>query len=364
MKYLSLYIIFSFLLSAPRLLVLYPDADLSNNTDKLNASDIETVYYLFVDGFRQYSEFDIIEQDERHVCQSKECAMSVGDMYNADQVVTSTIRVLGTKIIFTGMIFDGDGDNTFTSRITAINVEDMENAAMRLSKSLINKNTIDEAADVDNIVESDAEEDVRRESLYKVGISLGYLLPFGGNGYEYIDDNDTPDDYSDDYMKRKKSVLQLGLLNYWEFKDNKSLLLDVYFQEVGFGLDLSYNKFINREDFSPFYGAGIGWHMNSNPNLEDHIDNNDPMTFKHGIAPSVNAGFVLFRTYNTNVICRLKYHMLFPNEGDIDHGIALNVSLVRKLTPNQSLGSRRTNETVIVNRYPIIEVLLDVLLNK
>ena len=65
MKYLSLYIIFSFLLSSPQLLVLYPDADLSNNTDKLNASDIETVYYLFVDGFRQYSEFDIVEQDER-----------------------------------------------------------------------------------------------------------------------------------------------------------------------------------------------------------------------------------------------------------------------------------------------------------
>ena len=351
---IPIYIIFSFLLSSPQLLILYPDVDLSNNTDKLNASDVETVYYLFVDGFRQYSKSDIIEQDERHICQSKECAMAVGDMYNADEVVTSTIRVLGTKIIFTGMIFDSDGDNTFTSRITAINVEDMERAAMRLSKSLINKNTIDEAADIDNIVESDAEEDVRRESLYKVGISVGYLKPFGGSGYKRIDDNK---------LVLRNSVLQLGFVNYWEFKDNKSLILDAYFQDVGFGLDLSYNKFINREDFSPFYGAGIGWHLIHHID-EDNFNDDQPIEYKHGISPSVNTGFVLFRTYNTNIICRLKYHMLFSNEGGFDHGIALNVSLVRKLTPNQSLGFRSTNETVVVNRYPIIELLLDILLNK
>ena len=66
--------------------------------------------------------------------------MALGSQYNANQVVTSKIRVLGSKIIFTGMIVNVDDSDEFTSRVTALNVEDMENASLRLSKSLINKN--------------------------------------------------------------------------------------------------------------------------------------------------------------------------------------------------------------------------------
>ena len=115
MKYLSLCIIFSFLLSAPRLLVLYPDSDLSN-TQKLNATDIETIYFLFMDGFKQYSKSDIIETNDIHMCYSKECAIDVGAQYSADNIVTSKIRVLGSKIIFTGMIFDKNGDQLVTKK--------------------------------------------------------------------------------------------------------------------------------------------------------------------------------------------------------------------------------------------------------
>ena len=207
------------------------------------------------------------------MCYSKECAIDVGAQYSADNIVTSKIRVLGSKIIFTGMIFDKNGDNEFTSRITAVNVEDMENAAMRLSKSLVNRDTIDDVADIDNIVESDAEEDARRKSNYKVGIYTGYLIPFGGNGYSYIDDQNT-ENIGDDKEVKYNSIFQVGLSNYWEFKNNKALLLDGYLSfPVGLGLDLSYNKFINREDFSPFYGAGIGWRFHDNKNLDDFHDN-------------------------------------------------------------------------------------------
>jgi len=362
MRYLLLYIIFPFLLSASQLIVLYPDADLSN-TYKLNATDVETVHFLFIDGFKKYSKFDIIEPNEIHMCHSKECAMDIGFNYNADKIVTSRIRVLGSKIIFTGMVFNKDGTDEFTSRVTAINVEDMENAAMRLSKSLVNKDAIDEVTDIDNIIESDTEDSLRRKSLHKVGISVGYLFPFGGNGYKYIDNKDN-DDSDDDELFKYNSILQLGLLNYWEFQSNKALFLDTYLNwGVGLGVDLSYNKFINREDSSPFYGAGIGFHMHSNQDLDDY--HNDGIELKHGIAPSLNVGVVFFRTYDTNVICRLKYHVLVPNQGTVDHGLTFNVSLNRKMTPNKKMGYNQIGQQDdYINRYPILELLIDILLNR
>ena len=52
------------------------------------------------------------------------------------------------------MIFDKDGSSEFVSRVTALNVEDMENASMRLAKSLINRKGINESLDINNIVEN------------------------------------------------------------------------------------------------------------------------------------------------------------------------------------------------------------------
>ena len=335
-----LLIIFSVLLGKSQLFILYPDADLSN-THKLNATDVETIYFLFSDGFKKYSKSNIIENSNFHMCHSKECALDLGREYSANEIVTSKIRVLGSKIIFTGMIFDENGNDEFTSRVTAINVEDMENAAIRLSKSLVNRNSIDEVADIDNIIASDTEESMRRESLHKVGLSLGYLIPFSGSSYEGSDD------------RLRKSILQFSLSNYWEFQDNKNLFLDACYNfESGFALDLSYNKFINKNDFSPFYGAGIGWHLN--------YKDGDP-EISHGIAPSLNAGAMFFRTYDTNVLFRLKYHVLIP---DFDNGLSFNVTLIRKLTPNKSVFSNDNRSRETINRYPLLELLLDILLNR
>ena len=87
-----LLIIFSVLLGKSQLFILYPDADLSN-TYKLNATDVETIYFLFSDGFKKYSKSNIIENSNFHMCHSKECALDLGREYSADEIVTSKIRV-------------------------------------------------------------------------------------------------------------------------------------------------------------------------------------------------------------------------------------------------------------------------------
>lgn len=355
--------LFCFLFSKNSLLILYPDANFSN-TEKLNVSDVDAIYFLFQEGFKDYSDINVIEPDDQHFCSSKECALSLGADYNADQVVTSKIRVLGSKIIFTGMILDINNQEEFTSRVTALNVEDMENAVLRLSKSLINKDSIEESVDIDNIIEEETTADARRESIYKVGFNLGYLIPFGGEGYKYWDD-------SEYRIRHSKTILQMGWTNYWELKNNSFVFGDAFFNIAneaggGFGLELSMNKYFNKTDISPFYGLGIGWYMNSriadyeviNDGYGDYYDLD--LEARHGVALNAQLGYTFLRTYNTNIFVRLKYHALITTgEGNIDNGISFNVGLVRKLTPNQNSSFRSRDR--VEYRYPLLEILLGTL---
>ena len=135
----------------------------------------------------------------------------------------------------------------------------------------------------------------------------------------------------------------------------------------GFGLELNMNKYLNKLDSSPFYGFGIGWYMNSKiTNVELNQDmswNPDYWTYdlepRHGIAMTAQAGYTLMRTYNTNIIGRIKYHALITTgEGNIDNGLSLNIGIVRKITPNQNVGNRTKSSNRVEYRFPILEILL------
>ena len=363
LKKIIFILLLSFSFSKTSALILYPDANLSN-TEKLNVSDVDAIYFLFQEGFSADLNLEVIEPTDKHLCSSKECAISLASQYNAEQVVTSKIRVLGTKIIFTGMIINSDGSDEFTSRVTALNVEDMENASLRLSKSLINKNSIEESVDIDNIIEEEETADARRESIYKIGFNLGYLAPFGGEGYKYWSEGENLEN-----LPLSMTILQIGWTNYWELKNNSFVFGEAFFNIAnegagGFGLELNMNKYMNKTDYSPFYGAGIGWYMNT---LITDSDNNDPynnnnynLDPRHGLALTGQIGYTFLRTYNMNIFARLKYHALITTgEGNIDNGISFNVGLVRKLTPNKnaSFGGRDRVEY----RYPLLEILLGIL---
>mgnify|MGYP001181452702 FL=1 len=336
-----------------KLLVLYPEADLSN-TARLNVSDVNAIHILFADGFEYYSKMNVIVPSDKTVCYSSECATSLASDYNAQMVVTSKIRVLGTKIIFTGMIQDVDGSNQFTTRITALNVEDMENASMRLAKSLINRDSIDDVADIDNIITDEEYESERRKSIYRIGGSLGYIIPFGGENYYYYDAN---------VRKWNQTPLFFGYTQNWESKTNTTVILDVNFSPHKLALDLTYNHFKNRSDNSPFYGYGIGWHagfQSSNPQFDQYSDTYDFDTdLRHGPALLLQAGYIFMRTYDFNVMLRAKYHFQISTlEGNLDNGISFGVSITNKFT-SKNRQDRRSSRTRTEYRFPLLEILLN-----
>lgn len=335
-----------------KLLVLYPEADLSN-TARLNISDVNAIHVLFADGFEYYSKMNVVVPSDKSVCYSSECAISLASEYNAQMVVTSKIRVLGTKIIFTGMIQDVDGNNQFTTRITALNVEDMENASMRLAKSLLNKDSIDDVADIDNIIQDEEYESERRKSIYRIGGSLGYILPFGGENYYYYDAN---------VRKWNSTPLFFGYTQNWESKSNSTVILDAYFSPHKFALDLTYNNFNNKSDNSLFYGYGLGWHAGfqyNNP-IEDQFGDtySYDTSLRHGPAILLQAGYIFMRTYDFNVMLRAKYHFQISTlEGNFDNGISFGVSITNKISKRYPSERRRSSKTV--NRYPLLDILLN-----
>ena len=62
-KNIIIILLFSFSISNNAILILYPDANLSN-TEKLNISDVDAIYLLFQEGFRSDSDTQVINPKE------------------------------------------------------------------------------------------------------------------------------------------------------------------------------------------------------------------------------------------------------------------------------------------------------------
>ena len=56
LKNIVIILLLSFSVSKDSILILYPDANLSN-TEKLNASDVDAIYFLFQEGFNKKKNF-------------------------------------------------------------------------------------------------------------------------------------------------------------------------------------------------------------------------------------------------------------------------------------------------------------------
>ena len=90
-----------------------------------------------------------------------------------DEVIYSRLQKLGSKIIFLASILDSE--KSFNSKVTALSIEDMDQVALRLAKSVALRQTLDESADIENITEQD-EKDVARREKFRKDWSFFWLL--------------------------------------------------------------------------------------------------------------------------------------------------------------------------------------------
>ena len=78
-------------------------------------------------------------------------------------------------------------------------------------------------------------------------------------------------------------------------------------------------RFQNKLDTSPFYGGGIGlFNVNKNRTFENRNDDS-------GIGFNIQAGVLLYRTYDFNVLLRAKFVQILND--DFDRGIMIDLGV-------------------------------------
>tara|TARA_Y100000768_G_scaffold126774_1_gene94063 strand:- start:3005 stop:3985 length:981 start_codon:yes stop_codon:yes gene_type:complete len=302
----------------------------------LDENDIETINALFVDALKQY--IDTIDTSD-DICSDDDCALDALSKSSNDEVIYSRLQKLGSKIIFLASILDQE--KSFNSKVTALSIEDMDQVALRLAKSIALRQTLDESADIENITEQDEKDVARRKSLGRTGISFGYFFPF--EGIEHTYENHWPDQGTTTDINHK--FFKINLNYYHEFKNNSALMYEFGGASPGFMfLDLNFMKFKNKVDTSPFYGGGVGL-FNIVKDITYDNRNDDG-----GIGLNLQAGVLLYRTYDFNVLIRAKFIQLLND--DFDRGIMFDVGVQWKR-------SERSTNTRTIYRFPLLEALFD-----
>jgi len=230
----------------------------------------------------------------------------------------------------------------------------MEEGVMRLVKSLALKESIDEVANIDNIIPSEKVETDRIKSFYKTGISIGYMYP--------TFDTFTTRDYSYDLdetltISNQSQKIKIAAMYMYDFKENSSLLMEVlgYLGSTpSFGVNASYLKFLNKENNSKFIGGSLG--VQWVPYCRYCSDEQIPDTHRRsGISVSAQAGYMFFRTYDINVLARLQYHAVLNT--DTDQGIVVDIGILKKAKPKSQQAERSPLQKVassIGNTYLFI----------
>ena len=311
-----------FMNEKPNILVLSPYSAI--NEEVLDENDISTINMLFIQGLNAY--IDNIESLATS-CIDDKCALDELSKTNNDQVVYTRLQKLGSKIIFSASILDIN--TSFASKATAMNVEDMERVALRISKSIALRETLEEVADIDNIIEEEEEEPVRRKILGRFGFSMGVLYPLG-NSFSY--------NYSTQNENNENVNLKIGVHWYSEFKNNTAFLGEGEIYRNTMGVSASLLKFTNIKDTSPFYGAGVAIYAYDNTSSES----------KTAIGINIQGGALLYRTYNFNIFTKAKYIHMFSSSHD--HGIVLDIGIQKKI-------ESKPKQKTVINRYPILEAI-------
>ena len=271
----------------------------------IDEGDIGTINMLFIESLNQYMNKIQISAVS---CNDDSCALTeLAKTMNNQFVVYTRLQKLGSKIIFSGSILDAN--TSFNSKSTAMNIEDMENVCSRLAKSIALQESISDVIDINNIVEQESKEPIRRASISRIGFAGGYIYPL----------NDT---FGDGPGSR---TLNLSSIYYYEFDNNSALIVDAMMAGISFGAHLGFLKYTNILDSSPFYGLGLGLHRT--------LSFNDDIESSSGPSINLQAGVMLFRTYDINVLFRGKYLHVFNDSSD--NGFIIDIGIQKKRNENK-----------------------------
>ncbi|MCU0609518.1 MAG: hypothetical protein MUF22_07115, partial [Chitinispirillaceae bacterium] len=274
--------------------------------DQLDSTSAATINELFFEFYQVFVPGADITIDKNARCRDKTCAIDIGKNSQAQEVVYGVARKLGGKWIVSGWRINvADGALLASNRLDSKSLEDFEFVVKRMAQGLAKGKKVEETATVDNITESEMDEDQfrRREGFYAFGFKSGFLFPRNSTYYQRYENRYY---YDSGYQNKPKSysqVLNTDFVNWFELPQNLALEWDLH---VGWmneiGTHFSLLRYFSRNDFSPFVGGGIGLDyvfpddasaVSADPNLQDKRNG--------GFTINGKAGMMLFRTYSFRI---------------------------------------------------------------
>jgi len=261
------------------------------------------------------------------VCAARECAAKALASQGGDEAAFGSIRILGSKYFLSGSILGADG-KVFSQQIPMAGVEDFEAASKRIAASLAKRKDIEQVADVDNVTEKEEAPDVnRRAGFYSMGGSVGFTIPVG-NSYQRWESKSTCAFCGNDTVElfKSKQIFTLGWNNWFEFKNHLALDMDVLLHiPIAIGGDANLDYLFGNSDITPFAGGGLGFQYVFPDQGSKQDDNKQNL----GPAANVQAGLIMFRTYNINLILRSSYHVVMND--DLDNGPTFELAVRTKM---------------------------------
>ncbi len=306
--------------------------------------DIETINLLFLESFYKFSSDKITYGDSLSPCDQYDCALKTVKEQGHDKVVFQSIKHLGRRMIYTVMMISDDGGDRRHQRVFAESVEDYEKITLRVAEALVMNLTLDDVVDVENVmdIEAEAEQNIRL-SLNRLGLSFGYIYPIGSS---FPKDNCGSSCDSPNYAQMFRYH---GFYSY-ELQNRKASLNTGFhwFMPNVIGADFSLLKYLNDTDYSPFFGGGLGiFGVGGGDSYADKRNS--------GFGLNLQAGYVLLRTYNINLIIRGSFYQIFNS--DMDNGLGLEIGTATtppEFTPPQTPGKGALSAIGIVMLFLIL----------
>lgn len=299
--------------------------------DSVKVKDFEAIRDMYAEALGSFYSGTVKRAKQPlETCADKDCALEIMKAQGGDEVVFGAVRILGQKYFLSSSIVEADG-KIFAQQIQVANVEDFENATKRIADALINRKSLEQVANLDNITEKEENlETNRRSSFYSSGGSIGFTVPFGDSYRRYVTESTsacaTFDCQDITRLEKSSSVFTLGWNNWFEFKNHLALEMDfLFYSPIAIGGDANLEYLFGNGDFTPFVGGGLGAHYVFAD--EGLMKDNNKQNF--GPAANVQAGLIMFRTYNMNVVLRGSYHVVL-NE-DVDNGATVDLAIRTKV---------------------------------
>jgi TolB-like protein len=275
----------------------------------------ETVYLLLQSEIARSKMYAVVPETDvlpllgDRACSEAVCAIEVGTEVGAAKVVFGSLNKLGEKIIFQyGLVDVPSGTTVLTDDLSALRVEDLDQVTKRIATSIVKQIPVHKTVEVGDVTEQESLEPSTRKASSSWGIGFGYLYPQKG--------------YDDDQ--------RIFVFDFRSLYEMRHVAIDALLGiRQGAALNIGVLYLPSRKDFSPYVGAGLGFHAVSHERVHDdpyYGDYQEDET-SDGVELLIKGGLLALRTYDFRVVATVEYSIAF-NDYD-DSGIVVTIGMMR-----------------------------------